>query len=468
MGYLDNSGLSYLWGKIKTALGGKQDKESSVSVPGSGALSMSESLGSGPYTIEFTEEAGSGESSGESFAIGDVRLTTKTELGENWVLANGTIISAEDYPKYVEEFPFKFRTSYKENLFGETSGPSGNSVLQYINGNYICVFQNKIYYASSPDANWTESVIIPAGSSGTINDFLFANGYYVAASQFYDSDHWVSRVWYASDLNGPWSAVDVHQSTGTGSYGRSVQYINGQFVLMTSETVNSVAKYYFYTAQSPDGAWAAIPMDFIPRVWRIVYAEGKYVLCVMQQDENSTWHVGLKYASSLNGPWEYQDVCERKNSYSPNLFTYLNGKYLIFQKYVETAASYNAILFSDSIGGEWTFSELSLRDGTISAVVYEGGMYYAAFCGFKTVSSSTTYYLGCVFSEDLQNWEIGYITSLAGSVSSCGLLVHDYFLICSAQPNASPVNNGIRYYDMRFRKLPTINIAGVNTFIKVG
>ena len=197
-----------------------------VTVPGSGTAFMSETLGSGPYTIEFTEEAGSGESSGESFAIGDVRLTTKTELGENWVLANGTIISAEDYPKYVEEFPFKFGTSYKENLFGETSGPSGNSVLQYINGNYICVFQNKIYYASSPDANWTESVIIPAGSSGTINDFLFANGYYVAASQFYDSDHWVSRVWYASDLNGPWSAVDVHQSTGTGSYGRSVQYIN--------------------------------------------------------------------------------------------------------------------------------------------------------------------------------------------------------------------------------------------------
>ena len=95
-------------------------------------------------------------------------------------------------------------------------------------------------------------------------------------------------------------------------------------------------------------------------------------------------------------------------------------------------------------------------------------MYYAAFCGFKTVSSSTTYYLGCVFSEDLRNWEIGYITSLAGAVSSCGLLVHDYFLICSAQPNASSVNNGIRYYDMRFRKLPTINIAGVNTFIKVG
>ena len=26
MGYLDNSGLSYLWGKIKTALGGKQNK----------------------------------------------------------------------------------------------------------------------------------------------------------------------------------------------------------------------------------------------------------------------------------------------------------------------------------------------------------------------------------------------------------------------------------------------------------
>ena len=310
-----------------------------ITVAGSGNASMSETLGSGPYTIEFTEEAGSGESSGESFAIGDVRLTTKTELGENWVLANGTIISAEDYPKYVEEFPFKFGTSYKENLFGETSGPSGNSVLQYINGNYICVLQSKIYYASSPDANWTESVIIPAGSSGTINDFLFANGYYVAASQFYDSDHWVSQVWYASDLNGPWSAVDVHQSTGTASYGNSIQFINGQFVLMTTETISSATKYYLYTAQSPDGAWTAIPLDFLPQVRRIVYAEGKYVLCVMQQDENSTWHVGLKYASSLNGPWEYQAVYEKQGSFSPSLFTYLNGKYLIFQSYAYSSCS---------------------------------------------------------------------------------------------------------------------------------
>lgn len=31
-----------------------------VTVPGSGTASMSETLGSGPYTIEFTEEAGSG------------------------------------------------------------------------------------------------------------------------------------------------------------------------------------------------------------------------------------------------------------------------------------------------------------------------------------------------------------------------------------------------------------------------
>lgn len=441
----------------------------SITVTGSGSASMAESLGTGPYTIEFTEEAGSGESSGESFAIGDVRLTTKTELGENWVLANGTIISAEDYPKYVEEFPFKFGTSYKENLFGETSGPSGNSVLQYINGNYICVLQSKIYYASSPDANWTESVIIPAGSSGTINDFLFANGYYVAASQFYDSDHWVSRVWYASDLNGPWSAVDVHQSTGTASYGNSIQFINGQFVLMTTETISSATKYYLYTAQSPDGAWTAIPLDFLPQVRRIVYVEGKYVLCVLQQDENSTWYVGLKYASSLNGPWEYQAVYEKQGSFSPSLFTYLNGKYLIFQSYAYSTGSYNAVLFSDSIGGEWTFQELSLRDGIIRAVTCDDGTYYAAFCGSKTVSSTVTYYLGCVFSEDLQSWATGYSsTSTAGSIISCGVLVHDYFLIVSVMANTPPTNHGIRYYDMRFRKLPTINIAGANTFIKVG
>ena len=61
MGYLDNSGLSYLWGKIKTALGGKQDKESSVSVPGSGALSMAESLGAGHIRLSLRRRLVLGE-----------------------------------------------------------------------------------------------------------------------------------------------------------------------------------------------------------------------------------------------------------------------------------------------------------------------------------------------------------------------------------------------------------------------
>lgn len=56
MGYLDNSGLSYFWGKIKTALGGKQDKETSVSVPGGGVMSMNESFGAAPFTLTFTED----------------------------------------------------------------------------------------------------------------------------------------------------------------------------------------------------------------------------------------------------------------------------------------------------------------------------------------------------------------------------------------------------------------------------
>ena len=35
----------------------KQDKATAVTVPGSGTMQMSESIGTGPYTIEFDEEA---------------------------------------------------------------------------------------------------------------------------------------------------------------------------------------------------------------------------------------------------------------------------------------------------------------------------------------------------------------------------------------------------------------------------
>lgn len=37
-----------------------------ITVENSGVASMSETLGSGPYTIEFTEEAGSGEEASQT------------------------------------------------------------------------------------------------------------------------------------------------------------------------------------------------------------------------------------------------------------------------------------------------------------------------------------------------------------------------------------------------------------------
>lgn len=49
--FLDKTGLSYFWQKINSKF---------LKVTGGGSASMAGSLGGGPYTIEFTEEANEG------------------------------------------------------------------------------------------------------------------------------------------------------------------------------------------------------------------------------------------------------------------------------------------------------------------------------------------------------------------------------------------------------------------------
>ena len=130
MGYLDNSGLSYLWGKIKTALGGKQDKESSVSVPGSGALSMSESLGSGPYTIEFTEEAGSGGGSLPDGSAGQILGYVEDNV-VGPIMSKSDLLSDETAEIY-NQLPL----SWKIGTLGTTAVCEG---VAYGNGMFVAI-----------------------------------------------------------------------------------------------------------------------------------------------------------------------------------------------------------------------------------------------------------------------------------------------------------------------------------------
>lgn len=57
--FLDKTGLSYFWGKIKSGF---------IALNGGGTAQMDDSLGNGPYTIVITEEADSEDVAADEIA----------------------------------------------------------------------------------------------------------------------------------------------------------------------------------------------------------------------------------------------------------------------------------------------------------------------------------------------------------------------------------------------------------------
>lgn len=127
------------------------------------------------------------------FAIGDIKVSIRTDLSDNWLLCNGEFFDESEYPVLSAVSPKSAIQWTNKYTFSATV-----SLVKYVNG-YIVVklSDNALYYATKPSGPWTS---IPHDNVLNIKDVGFFAGKYFLINGG-------SAMFVSSTLDGPWEDV---------------------------------------------------------------------------------------------------------------------------------------------------------------------------------------------------------------------------------------------------------------------
>ena len=209
-----------------------------------------------------------------SFEVGDVLISNRTDLGDDWLLCNGEGISGTLYPKL---YPLLFANP-DGTWTANNQGSSDLYSVAYGNGYWVAVGNSgTLYYkADTPEGAW-----MPNNQGSTfLPGVAYGNGYWVAvggsgtlyykagtpegtwtankqgstylSDVAYGNDYWVAvgdsgTLYYkAGTPGGTWTA----NKQGSSNL-RIVAYGNGYWVAVGESGT------LYYKAGTPEGAWTA-------------------------------------------------------------------------------------------------------------------------------------------------------------------------------------------------------------------
>lgn len=354
--------------------------------------------------------------------VGDIRISRRNDLGDEYLLCNGQSIAIDSYPVLHEKSVFQlFRQDNK----------GVKDTITYANGYFAAQQDSFVSYTLDLDQSWNQVRISGIDISLTIGLVFFKNlwvsinrvgsdGYVSYTSELdkswtnkritsgYVPDSvdcsdklvvavsckqetvsgetvFTSYITYAEDPAGTWHASTL-VAQNVGIRVEKIRYINGVWVAL-GFTQNTAYPYIFYAAD-PAGAWSrkqiyneyAIPTD-------IEFANG--IWCIVARMQNGS--IIILYANDLNGIWEAQKgVVDRFN---PTKIRYMQSRWIITgQK--PTSGSCAGVLLADDCKGSWCFLRLSQDKGTANGIATDGGK--IAICGY-TIENGTVYISSCTF-----------------------------------------------------------------------
>lgn len=262
--------------------------------------------------------------------IGDILTTTRTNLGGDWLLCNGDVISASEYPEL-------FNILSSAGLEGDWTNVLASSLIN---------------------------------TPGAIYSTLFANGYYIIAA--YDSSNSSYRIHYTTDFLGPWSTCEI-----TGGWSNDIgkiKYINGYYILTHGR--------YIHYATTPGGPWTLKEVgnsSYNSTVFKdIIYADGYYVACGRW---GSSYNKVIAYATTIDGTWTctYDGFGTRGSLVA---IAHGNGYYVALSPSTSTDSKGIEILYTTNPStGVWTLVTIraySTSYNDVGAIIYENGKFIIA------------------------------------------------------------------------------------------
>ena len=318
--------------------------------------------------------------------VGDIMLTTKSTLGEDWVLCNGAMVDETTYPVLAKMLPAKDMTDLWDTA---TTAPSHYSL-----GTDGTIFAKvdhatcTIYYTDDPLGIWQSYVATEIAAVGT-----FTNDTEVHIE--YMNGQWViwgvmsagTRIFYADKITGPYVQSTLAISTnytmydlmyGGGYY--LVSYSNASTPLRYATTlvgdwtsssdlprysnggiyVNGMYVYYhgtnLYYSNSPAGTYTTVSLSDVlsNSITSLQYVNGLFVVGSK---------ASLVYASGLTGSWTTVSFTTISATYLVYDVTYINEHWVVCLGSSHTGGNTGRVLVSETSDISSSYTEVSSIGG---------------------------------------------------------------------------------------------------------
>ena len=209
-------------------------------------------------------------------AIGDIKVSIRSDLGESWILCNGEGISSSEYPKLCDLLG---TAGGKWTLITETVPDGWSKSVYFCDGNVIAQpadYTDGFAYKPIGTDVWEKSAAIGANWSGTVYKI---NGKYAWIA----GNEYTILVYVSESLAGPWSNADY-----TAPYGVTectlVKELNGKciFVHQPNDYTSTNYRQVKVGDDIENGPWQEyflIPFqNKNVKITDMEYVKGKYFL----------------------------------------------------------------------------------------------------------------------------------------------------------------------------------------------
>lgn len=277
-------------------------------------------------------------------AVGDIKTTVRTDLGEDWLLCNGSPISKANYPQLaatVSPTPFLNQISdIAYSIYG----------IEYGNGLWVAcgTLSGASYVFVSEDTlSWTIKKIADSFSAHQIR---FANGKWVCCGETQSQG---GVIIFVSDTPlGSWTKKVV--ASETVYHGLRIEYGNGTWCIYASGTSGYYSRLYIATDLL--GSWTAKQCTDNSYMWyQLRFFNGVWVL--VGSGYTSIYSAKIRYANDPNGTWN--EVTLASNSSDAYDVGFYGSDWVV----VGCAGTSGCVFVSQSIASGWsTYTRPSLSE----------------------------------------------------------------------------------------------------------
>lgn len=399
----------------------------------------------------------------DGFKVGDIRLSRRMSLGENYRIANGEAFEPESFPSLADLLP---RTARLELLSSETLEDYGvNTSLGDVSlvsggGYYVLSYRRSIgnskdgytsdhyiAYSTNIEGPYTSKKIASTANASNISKESYQNHHSVYVNgKFYVHVPWIGIILSASDPAGEWTTTYIKNESGSTLkvYSFSMfTHIDGMFVIAIGH------KQYYATDISNQWREHTVTSASYNEATFLINAGGWYYQFFQESGHYKT----LAYRSqALLGT--YNEVKSYGSELPRDVSTDGKKIYLLTYTYNDDKYSYLRVIDPDA--------------NTDEAHSYSGVPRVSLSAGLENQSGRTIMFAGYSGTRVYACSETD-TSSYADATNGRAIILVDngkaYIFVLNVESNTDPAT--LRIFRADMTRLPSVSVDNTYAYVKV-